>query len=288
MSCANRNTQKLKILMAGCVAASLMAFSAWSQADTGIKINEIFPRATETCPEWIEVFNTGAAAVNLRGWSIGRPGDSSLVSAGDAIVPSGGFLVITRDTFQFAAAFPAAPRSIQPLHWQSLDNYHDTVMLWNFTGSVIDSAGWDYKKFSGWTNQSLSRVSLRISGYDWTAWVLSQNPTPGQPNPEAAWHAALAGGLEIGPVPFTPNSDGKDDYLSIRVALPPGATASFAIYGLDGRKYYEVASVSSQEILWTGKSGSGALVPNGPFFVVAEIKGTGTTQVIRKKGILWR
>jgi hypothetical protein len=284
---ANHDKQKLRILLTEVAVFCLLAFSANAQNDTSVKINELFPRATASCPEWTELFNAGSAPVNVRGWYVGRPGDSSLITAGDAMIPGGGFLVMTKDTVQFYAAFPAVRHAVQPQHWHSLDNYHDTLMLWDANGVPRDSVGWDYRWFTAWENQSLSRVSFRVSGFDRTAWVLAENPTPGQPNPEVVWRSATAASLEIGPIPFTPNNDGRDDYLSIKLMLPPGATGSIAVYGFDGRKYYDVATVVSPEILWNGKTGSGATVPCGPFFVIAEVNNGGSKIVIRKKGVLW-
>jgi hypothetical protein len=288
MSRANGNKQKLKILLTGTALYCAAVFSSYGQNDTGVKINELFLRATATCPEWFELINTGNMPVNIKGWYVGHPGDSSVVSAEDAIIPAAGFLVVAKDSAQFASAFPAQRHAIQPQHWHSLDNYHDTLMLWSDSGTVCDSVGWDYRWFPGWTNQSLSRVSMQASGFDRTAWVMSENPTPGQANPEVTWRAANAATLDISPLSFTPNNDGKDDYLSIRIMLPPGATAGLAVYGIDGRKYYEVATVVSPEILWNGKTGGGASVPCGPFFVIAEVKNNNRTQIIRKKGVLWR
>jgi hypothetical protein len=285
MSRANGNKQKLKILLTGTTLCCAAVFSSYGQNDSGVRINELFLRATASCPEWLELINTGNMPVNIKGWYVGHSGDSSEISAEDAIIPAAGFLVVAKDSVQFVSAFPAQRHSIQPQHWHSLDNYHDTLMLWSASGTVCDSVGWDYRWFPGWANQSLSRVSMQISGFQRTAWVLSGNPTPGQTNPEVALRAVTSATLDIGPIPFTPNNDGRDDYLSIRLMLPLGATGSVAVYGFDGRKYYEVVS---QEILWNGKTGSGALVPCGPFFVIAEVKNNGRTQIIRKKGILWR
>jgi hypothetical protein len=289
MSCAKHDKQKPGILLTEVAFFFFLAISAGAQNTTAVKINEIFPRATASCPEWFELFNTGTAAANLRGWSAGRPGDSSMISAGDVIVSPGGFCIVTRDTVQFDSAFPAAGRAIEPQHWHALDNYHDTLMLWDISGAVSDSAGWNYQWFPGWINQSLSRVSTTASGFDRSAWALSQNPSPGDSNPEVSWRASASATLDISPIPFTPNNDGKDDYLSIRLKLPPGATGSVAVYGFNGRKYYEIATVVSPEILWNGKTASGALVPCGPFFVIAETTNmNGAKSVIREKGILWR
>lgn len=288
MSCAKGHKQK-NPFAAGILLGCLAVLSVRAQGDTTVRINEIFPRATAQCPEWLEMANPGNSPVSLQGWYVGRPGDSSLISAGNPVIVAGGFLIITKDSTQFESAFPAVRGAVQPQHWHSLDNYHDTLLLWDARGVVRDSVGWDYRWFTSWTTQSLSRVSMKVAGYDKTAWVLSPNPTPGQPNPEVAWRTATAASLDISPIPFSPNNDGKDDYLSIKIMLPPGATGSIAIYGFDGKKYYEVAAVVSPEILWNGRTGNGSIVPCGPFFVIVETFGNnGTTQTIRKKGVLWR
>ena len=120
------------------------------------------------------------------------------------------------------------------------------------------------------------------------AWVIALKPTPGQPNASNAFRATEKPSIEIGPVPFTPNGDGKDDMLSIKLVLPASFTSTIAIYGFNGKKYLDLPITPLPQYLWDGKTDKGVAASVGPFFVVATFKNAGQTTVMRKKGILWR
>jgi hypothetical protein len=280
---------KQKLAFASATVLWWLFCTACGQAPgSAIRINEVFPRAQTDCPEWLELANCSNASINLKNWKYGHLEDSCLITASDFFVPANGFVVLAKDKVLFSAKFPATNPVIQPVRWRALDNYHDTLYVWDSSGVLCESAGWDSHWFSSWTDQSLARVSFTISGLLPWAWAVAPRASPGQPNPEAAPRASGAS-LDIGPIPFTPNNDGKDDYLSIKVNPPAGASVNVSIYGFDGRKYFEVPQpLSSQQFLWNGIAAGGRPVPAGPFFVVAEISNNGNRQVIRKKGILWR
>jgi hypothetical protein len=254
---------------------------------SSIRINEIFPRAQTDCPEWFELANISSLPVNLKNWKYGDQDDSCGITNLDLELPANGFAVLTKDKPLFLTRYPACPMVIQPLRWHALDNYHDTMYVWDSSGVLQEGAGWDYRWFDSWTDQSLARVSFVKSGLASDAWVVSVRASPGQPNAEAAWRGNGAA-LDIGPVPFTPNGDGTDDFLSIRISVPASASALVSIYGFDGRKYLDLPHPLSQQFLWNGIIAGGMAAPAGPFFVIAEISGNGSRQVIRKKGILWR
>ncbi len=287
MCCAAPAKQKQTAAIQGVFLGCFLAISACGQTDSGVRISELFPRAQADCPEWLELANTSNAPVNLRNWKYGHPDDTCLISAVDFVIPAGGFAVLTKDKTLFSSKYPAVALVVQPVRWKTMDNYHDTLLVWDSSGVLRENAGWDYRWFDSWTNQSLSRVSFSISGLAKQAWVVAATPSPGQPNAEALWRAGGAS-LDIGPIPFTPNNDGRDDYLSIRVSLPASATAVVSIYGFDGRKYLDLPQPPSPQYLWNGTLASGGPAPVGPFFVVAEITCNGTNQVLRKKGVLWR
>ncbi|HUI91197.1 MAG TPA: hypothetical protein VLX68_03015 [Chitinivibrionales bacterium] len=262
--------------------------AAWPQSPgTAIKINEIFPRAQTDCPEWLELANTSGVSINIKNWKYGHLDDSCLITATDFFVPANGFVVLTKDMTLFSAKYPATVSVIQPVRWRALDNYHDTLYVWDSSGVLCESAGWDSHWFDSWTDQSLARVSLTVSGLLPEAWVVASKASPGQPNSDAMWRASGAQ-LDIGPIPFTPNNDGKDDFLSIQLSLPAAATAVVSIYGFDGRKYLDLPTPPSRQFLWNGIAAGGRPAPAGPFFVVAEISENGNKHMIRKKGILWR
>jgi hypothetical protein len=278
--------QKLIFAAAALLWGALQHLQAQT-AGSGLKISELFPRAQTDCPEWFEITNTSSLPLDLKGCKYGDADDTCVITNQDVAVQPGGFAVLTKDNVLFSAKYPAITAVVQPLRWHAIDNYHDTMVVWDSAGSLQESVGWDYRWFDGWTSQSLARVSFEKSGLARDAWVVAVNASPGQPNSEAAWRADGAS-LDIGPIPFTPNSDGKDDYLSIRLSFPASATVLVSIYGFDGRKYLDLQQPLLPQVLWNGTSASGGIVPAGPFYVVMEVNDSGRRQVIRRKGILWR
>ncbi len=147
---------------------------------------------------------------------------------------------------------------------------------------------YDYKWFDKWENQSLERVSTDIAGTEKEAWVLSEKLSPGQPNAGILWRSVDKPDIHIGPIPFTPNRDGKNDSLSIRLKLPASYKAKIEIFGFNGRKLYDIPEILSDKYTWNGRTEDGINAPVGPFFVVATFEKNGTKICIRKKGILWR
>jgi|WetSurMetagenome_2_1015567.scaffolds.fasta_scaffold00022_8 hypothetical protein len=289
MCCAGSNKQKQTSARRAAALWCLVAVAAFGQDDSGIRVSELFPRQAADCPEWIELANTSGSAVNLQNWKYGNADDTCLITAADFSIPAGGYAVLTKDKTLFSSKYPAVSLVLQPVRWKSMDNYHDTLFFRDSTGFARECAGWDSRWFASWSNQSLARVSFQADGCTNEAWVAAAIPSPGQPNPDARHRAGVAS-LDIGPIPFTPNNDGKDDYLSIRISFPAAASAAVGVYGFDGRKYLDLPQPPppSYQYLWNGALASGGAAPAGPFFVVAEITSGGTKQVLRKKGALWR
>jgi hypothetical protein len=279
---------KQKLRRATAITLCCCCLPSYAQApNSAIAINELFTRVQADCPEWIEIANISSVAFNLKNWKFGDQDDTCVITSLDYIISPGRFVVLTKDKTLFSKKYPAAQAALQPLRWHALDNYHDTMYVWDGTGVVQECVGWDYRWFDGWTNQSLSRVSFVKSGMAKDAWVVAVRPSPDQPNSEVLWRAEGAS-VEIGPIPFTPNGDGKDDILSIRLAIPASATVALSVYGFDGRKYFDFQQPLSAQELWNGKSTGGGDMPVGPFFVVFEVSDNSSRQIIRKKGILWR
>jgi hypothetical protein len=226
--------------------------------------------------------------ITVQNWLYGNFESSFPVTHDDIIMQPGAYLVVTKDKRLFSEKYPSISCVCQPEAWLSLDNSKDTLCLWNSRGgrceTIVYNAGW----FDRWTDQSIERVSLHHDPASRGAWVLAERPSPGQPNGSVPFRAAEKPGLEIGPERFTPNGDGHDDLLSIRLTLPATYTAAISVYGFNGRKYVDVPTLSPPPYYWNGKTSANTLAPTGPFFVVATFKNGSQTVMIRKKGILWR
>jgi len=253
-----------------------------------VKINEVFPRANAGEPEWLELVNVSQMTINLKNWFFGNSEDTAVMASRDLFLEPGGYLVLTGNAGLFCSRYPAKNRLVVPPDWHSLDNYNDTLCLWDAGRNLKERVSWQSGWFSGWTNDALERVSLSTTGMDAASWVLTASPTPGQPNGAVSWRAGAKPQLDAGPLPFTPNSDGRDDLLSIFIDLPAGYSARVSIYGFSGKKLRSFAGPLSHQIYWDGKLDNGSPAPTGPFFVVMEASSSQGTMTLRKKGVLWR
>jgi hypothetical protein len=258
------------------------------ESAASVQINEIFPRAQSDIPEWFELINASETAVVLRNWHYGKLPDTAVLTQDSVAIEPNRFLVVTKDKIAFILKYPSVSCIIQPHLWLTLDNYKDTLQLWDAQGALVEQVAYQSDWFDHWTDQSLERLSLQGDGMLRDSWVLAEKPTPGQPNASIAFRAGTKPSFEIGPVPFTPNGDGKDDFLSIALVLPAVYSAAISIYGFNGKKLLDLPTTPQPSYQWDGKMENGQMAPIGPFFVIATFKNGSQTVVERKKGILWR
>ena len=59
--------------------------------------------------------------------------------------------------------------------------------------------------------------------------------------------------MEIGPIPFTPDGDMKNDLLEITMNVPSSKTFTLSIYSFDGRKIREFTGPVREKYLWDGR-----------------------------------
>jgi hypothetical protein len=261
--------------------------TVWAPA-FAIKITEIYPRGDAVVPEWFEITNTSLIPINLNGWAFGNADSRDLLASSDVSLRPGTYAVFTSNKSLFMENFRAAQNVFQPAHWHTLDNYSDTLCLWDADSNSRERVFYDSHWFENWDKQSLQRVAVSADGATAAAWVLTDQPSPGLPNQTETWRNVSRPTMDIGPIPFTPNGDGKDDYLSIRFTLPAASSMRISIFGFDGAEIKTIAGTPQERILWNGKMNNGAPAPAGPFFVTAEIASLNGKKVIRKKGVLWR
>jgi len=253
-----------------------------------LKINEIFPFGTKFESEWFELVNVSSMPINLKNWKAGNFENTSVITNSDYLLEPGAFLVIAKSKQQFLNSFPGISPVLQPQVWHALNNYYDTLCIFDADGNLRDIVCYRYSWFEN-THRAIERVNNMIGGCDSTDWVIStKGGTPGYPNDALFWRNVSKPEIEIGPVPFTPDQDGKDDLLSIKLNLPASFSVNLCIYDFRGRKVRCFNGSASKQYFWDGKADNGKTVQCGPFFVVAELTSTKGTTLLRKKGILWR
>jgi hypothetical protein len=253
--------------------------------DHSLRITELFPRATANEPEWIELHNCAAVPVNLKNWRICASADTMVVARTETIIQPGTFMVIGRRGATLMAKYRYLFSVCEPDRWASFDNSSDTITLLDRAGVVHETVCYDAKRFASWPSVSLVRSGDGDGCGD--GWKVADRSTPGIPAGRGAAENQTAPVLDIGPIPFTPDNDGHDDVLAIRLSVPLPAVTKVTIYGFDGRLQRTFPEVTSDIVYWDG-SGSDGPLPPGPFFVIAEITGGKNVIRLRKKGIVWR
>jgi hypothetical protein len=143
-------------------------------------------------PAWIELYNAGATAADLTGWTLGDPAGASRFTFPAVSLPAGAYLVLYCD----AATTPAG------LHTgYSLNPLGQTLMLTDASGARRDAVSFGPQA----PDYSLGRV-----GPD-GAWRLT-DPTPGNPNETAA----LAAPANLVINEFLANAlPGGDDWIEL-------------------------------------------------------------------------
>ncbi len=262
--------------------------SVWVPAGA-LRVSEVFPRAGEGGPEWFELVNVSPMSVSLEGWLAGDSEDSvALAPAGRSVAP-GAYVVFTEDAEALGGWYPTLGDMVEPPVWHTLANTRDSLCLWDNHGQCHECVYYDAAWYDDWVHGSLERVTLSGSALSAQAWAAADPPSPGQPNGSSTWRAVARAAMDIGPLPFTPNGDGVDEQLSIRLQLPAGATVSIAVYGMDGRVVRTLPDTPREQYLWDGRTDSGSAAPVGPFFVVARFSGISSgPSLLRKRGVLWR
>lgn len=99
---------------------------------------------TEPMDEWVEIFNYGAAPVDTTGWALADE-DSDIDALPAAVIPPGGFAILTVDAAAFVANWGVGTVGVDVLEIPggTLANTSDEVMLLDAAGAVRWSLAYD-------------------------------------------------------------------------------------------------------------------------------------------------
>ncbi|NCQ34878.1 hypothetical protein GW813_07350 [bacterium] len=127
------------------LAASFAVPGIVVAADTDIVITEIMQNPlvlADTAGEWFEVHNTGAADVDMEGWTIKDNDTEShvITTGGTVIVPAGGYAVLARDAVTMAGEGVTA---VYQYSGFQLANAADEIVLLNASLVEIDRVEYD-------------------------------------------------------------------------------------------------------------------------------------------------
>lgn len=162
----------------------------------------------------------------------------------------------------------SSPTSRTNLSTLSLRNDGDLVALYDNTGFLVDSVRysprWHNPFFSSTRGLSLERISPNGGSNDPRNWTTSTNRafggTPARQNSVFAPSPEISGPtstLALSPNPFSPDGDGRDDFLVIRYQLQGIANRiRIKIFDARGRLVRTLAnsepSGAQGEVIWDG------------------------------------
>ena len=151
-------------------------------------INEImYAPTTGTGKEWFELYNKSSNSVNLANWKWKDATTSQHTITTQAInIPPGGFVVICEDSAAVKLFYPNNPGVyIQSVGWSALNNTGDNLVLFNSTGTIIDSITFISSWGGSANNKSMERISYIAptnQQSNWGTCVSSVGATPNKVN----------------------------------------------------------------------------------------------------------
>lgn len=223
----------LRLLLAAVGLSSLLSLPAGAH----VVINEIFYHAPQDLTElqWVELFNNGNEAVDLKGWSLAK-GIKFHFPAGTRLAP-GAFLVVSRNAAVFQQAYGKAPSAVFE---KTLKPKGEQIDLKNAAGEVVDSV--KFADRSPWPveadghSASLERICPTAPGNSPNNWAASpvipngERPggTPGATN--SVYQATLPPVIDefkFGPGTLAP---GTPVPLEARIDAPAGVRTVAVLY----------------------------------------------------------
>lgn len=189
--------------------SALLVFGSFSTLRAEIVINEIMFHSPhgENAPEpvgeeYLELHNTGSAAVSLEGWQL----DAGVSFAFPAVsIPAGGFVIVAADPVIFATKYPSVSETVMGPWVGRLSNSGEKIRLRDQLGVEVDELtysdqgdwavrrrgaldqghrGWVWESVADGGGGSLELVTPSLSNRRGQNWVSTASgaETPGEEN----------------------------------------------------------------------------------------------------------
>lgn len=219
--------------------------------------------------EWIELYNREDTTVSLAGWRIGdSTGESSPFSS--LVIPAREYLIVAADSPAFRQFYQTFTGNVTTISgWPTLNNSADLVRL-------IDSFLFEADRFA-YVESYPDNVTWGKSLSD-SRWGRSAQAggTPGEVNDLRFAPTGSALKVELSPRIFSPNNDGFEDSVVIRIEAPEASGYTVRIYNSIGRlvKTFENKSGDlAGEYVWDGRDDGGGRLTVGIYILLVDAVG---------------
>lgn len=259
-------------------------------------------------PDFIEIYNPAITSIDLTGWSVAdRPSATTGKANRYYFAPTGGNNLLSPG--QYAVIAPeqsgvfngsrlgnyytylqgstdAKLFLVKNYKTFSLNNDGDCVRLIDRNGAVVDSASYT----PIWHNPA-NKATRRISIEKFNPLMVSDSPlnwtsstdrtyfgTPGIANSVYVPPSRNDEVFTLAPNPFSPNGDGRDDFLTIAISLPVGSyQLEISIFDNTGRLVRHLATGAPagpvMRLVWNGLDNAARAVPAGAYRITMSAAG---------------
>lgn len=261
-------------------------------AKNDIIINEILCNPSPGGYDYIELYNRSKKIIDLTQLFLANKSNTGLLTnhvqvrtTGWLIFP-GDYVVITENAKWLKQNYTVKNQEavLETDHLVSLPDDKGSFALISTAGITTDEISYDQKWHFALIDEregvALERINANGSTQDETNWSSATDDigygTPGYQNSQQQSESQVKGSITASPNVFSPNYDGRDDYVFIRYQLDqPGYVASVVIYDSYGRKirtlvYNQRLSIEGQW-RWDGLNDQSYPMGAGMYLVLTDL-----------------
>ncbi|MGN6531965.1 MAG: lamin tail domain-containing protein [Ginsengibacter sp.] len=267
---------------------------AQSTDSMDLVINEILFNPLPNGADYVELYNRSKKIIDLKKIFIANRNSRNEISSLQQITPEtvllfpDEFILLTTDAdvviSQYMTTNPDA--FLQMDHFPSFPNSNGNVIVLNNQGSILDevpySEKWHFPLIKNVKGVSLERVDYHApsiqSNFHSAATSVGYG-TPGYKNSQYQITEEMRVGITVIPEIFSPDNDGKDDFVTINYSFPSaGYVANITVFDASGRpvRYLQKNSVSGIKgtYRWDGLDDKNRKLAQGIYIIYTEIFNT--------------
>lgn len=253
-------------------------------------INEILFNPNVGGSDYIELYNSTTANIDLKNWSLlytSTSGDSAykVITSTSYVVKSGEFVVLNEDSGNIQFEYPNhGSGTFLIMDLPTYANASGHVIVLNQMGLLNDefiySEDMHFELISDPKGVSLERVNYTVGANTSKNWhsaaSTSYYGTPGLENSQFITNASASTEVTVSPKTFSPNNDGYKDVTSIAYNFEAdGFVATVTIHNDQGQQVKNLInnqSIDAQgEITWDGTNENNQILPTGMYIVMFRI-----------------
>lgn len=270
-----------------------------------VVINEILFNPKPDGVDYVEIYNRSDKVIDLSRLFIANRNAAQAVSNARQLASEPllffpqDYLVLTTDPDivkkQFMAKDPGA--FLQLASMPSFPDSRGYVLIVNSAGEVVDEvdydAGWHFALLQNKEGVALERIDYNapsVQNNFHSAAASAGFGTPGYKNSQFMTVQDAGGEIRVTPSVFSPDNDGRDDFLTIAYRFPiPGFVANISIFDASGRLVRNLQRNALSGIegfyRWDGLNDKQQKLPQGIYIIYTEVFHPGGARKVFKNPV---